>query len=65
MTGVPENAVAKPLVELGTACVHHQDENLRNVAARNVQCEEIWSFVGIKEMDIPKDKQGYFGYGDV
>lgn len=65
MTGASKNTIAKLLVELGTACAAYQDEHLRDLKAENVQCDEIWSFVGMKEKNIPKDKLGEFGYGDV
>lgn len=65
MTGASKNTIAKLLVELGTACAAYQDEHLRNLKTENVQCDEIWSFVGMKEKNIPKDKIGEFGYGDV
>lgn len=65
MTGASKNTIAKLLVELGTACAAFQDETLRNIKATNVQCDEIWSFVGMKEKNIPAEKQGEFGYGDV
>jgi IS1 family transposase len=65
MTGASKNTIAKLLVELGTACAQYQDEHLRNIKAKNVQCDEIWSFVGCKEKNIPEEKQGVFGFGDV
>jgi IS1 family transposase len=30
-----------------------------------VQCDEIWSFCYAKQKNVPADKQGKFGYGDV
>lgn len=51
MTGASKNTIAKLLVELGTACAQYQDETLRGLKTENVQCDEIWSFVGMKEKD--------------
>lgn len=65
MTGASKNTIAKLLVELGTACALYQDEALRELACENIQCDEIWSFVGMKEKNVPVDKIGEFGYGDV
>src|ERR1017187_5483950 len=44
MIGMAKNTVAKLLVDLGTACERYQDEHLRNLPCRRVQCEEFWSF---------------------
>ena len=48
MTGAAKNTVAKLLVELGLACQRYQDEHLRDLPCRRIQCDEIWSFVGAK-----------------
>lgn len=65
ITGVAKNTVAKLLVDLGQACSLYQDQALRNLQTKVVQCDEIWSFVACKEKNIPQDKIGEFGYGDV
>jgi IS1 family transposase len=65
MTGVAKNTVTKLLVDLGTACSEYQDSTLRNLPCKRVQCDEIWSFCYAKEKNIPEEKRGQFGYGDV
>lgn len=65
MTGAAKNTVIKLQVELGKACMAFHDATVRNVKAQNVQCDEIWSFVGMKEKNIPEEKIGVFGWGDV
>lgn len=65
MTGVAKNTVTKLLVELGAACARYQDEMLRNLPCRRLQCDEIWSFVGAKDKNVPADKVGKFGIGSV
>ncbi len=65
MTGAAKNAVAKLLVELGEACREHQDRALRGVTSKRVQCDEIWSFVGCKERNIPEGRRAEDGIGDV
>jgi len=37
----------------------------RNLPCKHIQCDEIWSFCYAKEKNVPKDKKGQFGYGDV
>lgn len=64
MTGVHRTTVMKLLVELGTACSDFQDKTLRNLSCKRVQCDEIWSFVGCKEKNVPADKRRQ-GRGDV
>lgn len=64
MTGVAKNTVAKLLVDLGTACAQYQDEHLRNLPCKHVQCDEIWSFVGAKQKNVSEDQMAD-GWGDV
>lgn len=65
MTGVAKNTIVKLLADLGEACARFHDETVRNVNAKRVQCDEIWSFVYAKAKNVPADKQGEFGVGDV
>jgi IS1 family transposase len=65
MTGVAKNTVVKLLVDLGAACTRYQDETLRNLPCRRIQCDEIWSFVGAKDKNVPAEKAGKFGIGSV
>jgi hypothetical protein len=45
------------------ACSKYQDEKLRSLSAKRVQCDEIWSFVGSKEKNTTADKKAE-GCGD-
>lgn len=65
MTGHSKGAVLKLLVEVGKACLKFQDEKLRNIRSRRVQCDEIWSFVYAKQKNVPLPLKGHFGIGDV
>lgn len=65
MTGVAKNTIVKLLVDLGDACARYQDETLRNLSCSRLQCDEIWSFVGAKDKNVPADKKGEFGIGSV
>lgn len=64
MTGVSKNTIAKLLLELGAACTRYQDETLRNLRCKRVQCDEIWSFVGGKDKNLPEEKKNA-GLGSV
>ncbi len=65
MTGVAKNTILKLIVELETACAAYQDEHLRNLPCKRVQVDEIWAFCYPKAKNVPAEKRGTFGYGDV
>ncbi len=65
MTGVAKNTIVKLLAEVGQACSDYQDKVFRNLNCKRIQCDEIWSFCYAKEKNVPEDKKGHFGYGDV
>jgi len=56
--------VDKLLRDVDTACAEYQDVHLRALACHRIQCDEVWSFVGIKQKNVPKELKGTFGYGD-
>ncbi|MFA4975835.1 MAG: IS1 family transposase [Thermodesulfovibrionales bacterium] len=59
------NTVTKLLVDAGIACSNYQDKAFQNLTCNRIQCDEIWSFCYSKEKNVPEDKEGKFGYGDV
>lgn len=59
------NTATKLLVDVGTACAEYQDKALRNLPCKRVQCDEIWSFVGAKQKNVPQERRGVFGMGGV
>lgn len=59
------NTVTKLLVDVGTACDLYQNETLRNLPCKRVQVDEIWSFCGMKEKNVPPMRRGALGYGDI
>jgi IS1 family transposase len=65
ITGVSKNTVLKLLADAGEACAKYQDEAMRNLNCKRVECDEIWSFVGMKQKNVPEELQGTFGLGDV
>lgn len=65
MTGVAMNTILKLLAELGPVCAQYQDEHLRGLRCRRIQCDEIWQFCYAKAKNVPEDKRSTFGYGDV
>jgi IS1 family transposase len=65
MTGISKTTISKLLVEIGTVCAEYHDKAVRNLKCKQVQCDEIWSFCYSKQQNVPEDKQGQFGIGDV
>jgi IS1 family transposase len=65
MTGAAKNTVTKLLVDLGRACSDYQDQTLRNLASKRIECDEIWSFCHSKQKNVSPERGGEFGYGDV
>ena len=65
MAGVSKDTVMKLLVNVGTVCTQYQDEVMRNLSCRKIQCDEIWSFCYAKAKNVSPEHQGIFGVGDV
>lgn len=58
------NTVSKLLVDAGLACAAFHDEKVRDVKARRVQVDEIWSFTAAKQKNVPGMKKPVEGAGD-
>ena len=65
LVGCSINTVTKLLVDAGTACAIYQNEVMRDLPCKRIQCDEIWSFCGMKDRNVPKEHEGELGYGDV
>lgn len=65
MTGTAKNTVIKLLEDIGTACANYQDEVMRDLPCRRIECDEIWSFCHSKKKNVSPENQGVLGYGDV
>ncbi|HXO21904.1 MAG TPA: IS1 family transposase [Thermoanaerobaculia bacterium] len=65
MTGVARNTVTKLLLDLAAVCAKVSDEKMRGLSCRCLQIDEIWEFCYSKSKNVPEDKRGTFGYGDV
>ena len=65
ITNTAINTVVKLLKDVGKACAEYQSAHLRYLHCNTIQCDEIWSFCYAKQKNVPEEKQGRFGYGDV
>ena len=64
ITGAAKNTIVGLLVRVGEGCAAYQDQSIRGLHSRRVQCDEIWSFCYAKQKNLPPERQGEFGYGD-
>lgn len=64
-TGASINTIAKLLCDAGEACLDLHDEKVRGVKAKEIQCDEIWSFIGAKEKNVATAKALDADAGDV
>ncbi|WP_126176134.1 helix-turn-helix domain-containing protein [Tsuneonella rigui] len=62
--GVGKNTVARLLVDAGKACMSYHDENVRDVAAKRIQCDEIWTFTYAKQKNVASAKAAPEHAGD-
>ncbi len=62
-TGTSKVTILKLLADVGTAVLDYQRKTLVNLPCTKIQADEIWSFVGCKEKNVPRDEKGR-GRGD-
>jgi IS1 family transposase len=65
LTGVAKGTVLSLLVRVGKACAEYHDAAVRNVTAKKIQADEIWSFCGAKKKNVTPEmiarRGGYAG----
>ena len=44
ITGVAKNTIQKLTREMGEAALAYQDDKLRGLICKRIQCDEIWNF---------------------
>src|SRR5271154_5395589 len=64
LADVSINTVSKLLVDAGRFCASYHDAKVRNVKAKRVQVDEIWSFTGAKQKNVAKMKNRVDVAGD-
>jgi IS1 family transposase len=62
---VAKHTVLDLLADVGEACAAYQDEHLRGLTSKRIECDEIWAFCYSKQKNVPAEYQGQLGYGDV
>ena len=64
LTGASFNTISKLLIDAGEACAAYHDENVRNVKAARVQCDEIRTFTYAKQKNVETAKAAPTDAGD-
>jgi IS1 family transposase len=65
MVGCSINTVSKMLEDAGETCLDLHDQLVTHVKARQVQCDEIWSFCYAKQKNVATAKAAPAEAGDV
>ena len=64
LTGASKNTVIKLLIDAGKACMAYHEANVRNVSAKRIQVDEIWSFTYAKQKNVAAAKAAPEWAGD-
>jgi transposase-like protein/IS1 family transposase len=64
VTGVHRDTILRLMVEAGKRCERLMVERVRDVPVKDVQADEIWGFVGMKEKTKARKKIGSERVGD-
>lgn len=52
MTGVHRDTIMRLLVKTGNNCENLMDSDMRNLSCKNIEVDEVWSFVGKKQRHV-------------
>ena len=63
LTGLDKNTVIRLMVQAGRQCYQFLADTMQNLRVSDIQCDEVWSFVGKKERTAFFDGSGE-GCGD-
>lgn len=64
LTDTSINTVGKLLIDAGKFCAAFHDDKVRDVKAKRVQCDEVWSFTYAKQKNVPLAKAAPDRAGD-
>jgi IS1 family transposase len=65
MTGVAKGTILSLLGDVGRACASYHSRVVRGVSARQIEVDEIWSFVGAKQKNVKPERAEKEICGDV
>jgi IS1 family transposase len=55
MTGTHRDTICRLLVEVSAGCAKLMDEEMRELACRRIQVDEIWAYVGKKQAHLTRE----------
>lgn len=64
VSGASKNTVLKLLADVGQTCALYQDQAMRNLQCTQLQIDELWSFIGAKQKNVPVESDPTLGLGD-
>ena len=64
MTGVHRDTIMRLGIRVGTACAKIHDKKMRGLSCRNVECDELWGYIGKKAKNADSSDRAC-GLGDV
>lgn len=65
MVGVDKKTVLRLLADVGDACALYHYQNVTGVRSQHIQCDEVWSYCHAKERNLPPERRGQDGIGDM
>lgn len=65
LTGVAKDTVLKLLAQVGEVCLDYQDQVLRNLKCKRIECDEIWTYCYAKDKNLPASMRGEPGVGSL
>jgi IS1 family transposase len=64
ITGVHRDTILKLLIAVGEKWEHLMEERIKEISVTDVQCDELWGYVGMKEKTKKKQGIAQDGVGD-
>lgn len=52
MTGVHRDTIMRLMVKVGSICEEIMNKTMRNLSCKNIEVDEVWSFVGKKQRHV-------------
>ncbi len=65
ITSRSKDTVMRLVVEAGEACAEAHGNLVRDLRCEQVQVDELWAFVAMKQRRVPAERKDEFGIGDV
>src|SRR5207253_2387204 len=57
LTGAAKKTVERLIESVGKGCAAYHDKTMRNLTCKLIQCDEIWSFAGVKDKNATLEQK--------